>query len=74
MKLKSPKDLKAYQRAYALAMEIFNVSRQWPSEEKFRPVRLDFSHCGYGIYPVRGDLFSKGRKTLSHCTGTAACA
>ena len=35
MKLKSAKDLRVYQRAYALAMEIFNVSRQWPSEEKF---------------------------------------
>ena len=39
-----------------------------------RPVRLDLSHCGYGIYPVRGGLFSKGRKTLSHYMGTAACA
>ena len=35
MKLKSAKDLNVYQRAYALAMEIFHVSRQWPSEEKF---------------------------------------
>ena len=34
--------------------------------ERFRPVRLDFSNCGYGIYPARGGLFSKGRKTLSH--------
>ena len=35
MGLKSAKDLKVYQRSYALAMEIFNVSRLWPSEEKF---------------------------------------
>jgi len=60
MKLKSPKNLKAYQRAYALAMEIFNVSRQWPSEEKFRPARLHFSNCGYGIYPARGGSPSVG--------------
>jgi len=42
--------------------------------QKFRPVRLDFSNCGYGTYPVRGGLFSKGRKTLSHNMGPAACA
>ena len=35
MKLKSAKDLKVYQRAYAIAMEIFNISKQWPSEERF---------------------------------------
>ena len=35
MKLKSAKDLKVYQRAYAIAMEIFNISKQWPSEDRF---------------------------------------
>jgi four helix bundle protein len=33
--LRSAKDLKVYRRAYALAMEIFNKSEQWPGEEKF---------------------------------------
>jgi len=33
--LNSAKDLKIYQRAYALAMEVFDISRQWPLEEKF---------------------------------------
>ena len=33
--LRSAKDLKVYQKAYALAMEIFNTSKQWPVEEKF---------------------------------------
>jgi four helix bundle protein len=33
--LKSAKDLRVYQKAYALAMKIFNASRSWPSEEKF---------------------------------------
>ncbi len=35
MILKSAKDLKVYQQAYALAMEIFSISKQWPSEERF---------------------------------------
>jgi four helix bundle protein len=33
--LRSAKDLKVYQKAYALAMEIFNTSKRWPVEEKF---------------------------------------
>jgi four helix bundle protein len=35
MILKSAKDLKVYQRAYVLAMEIFSISKHWPSEERF---------------------------------------
>ena len=35
MKLKSAKDLKVYQQAYAIAMEIFSISKQCPSEERF---------------------------------------
>jgi len=31
----SAKDLRVYQKAYGLAMEIFNISKRWPSEEKF---------------------------------------
>jgi len=33
--IKSAKDLKVYKKAYALAMEIFNISKTWPVEEKF---------------------------------------
>jgi len=33
--LRSAKDLKVYQKAYTLAMEIFNTSKRWPAEEKF---------------------------------------
>ncbi len=33
--IKSAKDLKVYKKAYALAMEIFNISQRWPSEEKY---------------------------------------
>ena len=34
-RINSAKDLRVYRKAYALAMEIFNISKQWPSEEKF---------------------------------------
>lgn len=33
--IKSAKDLRVYQKAYGLAMEIFNISKTWPGEEKF---------------------------------------
>ena len=29
--IKSAKDLKVYKKAYALAMEIFNISKRWPA-------------------------------------------
>lgn len=34
-RIKSAKDLRVYKKAYALAMEIFNISKRWPAEEKF---------------------------------------
>ena len=33
--IKSAKDLKVYKKAYALAMEIFNITKEWPAEEKY---------------------------------------
>ena len=35
MKINSAKELQVYQEAYALAMGIFEVSKKWPSEEKY---------------------------------------
>lgn len=35
MQINSAKDLKVYQNAYELAMEIFFVSKAWPSEERY---------------------------------------
>ena len=35
MQLKSAKNLNAYQKAYALAMEIFQLSKSWPLDEKY---------------------------------------
>ena len=34
-RIKSAKELRVYKKAYALAMEIFNISKRWPAEEKF---------------------------------------
>ena len=35
MQIKSTKDLIVYQKAYALAMEIFEASKKFPAEEKY---------------------------------------
>jgi four helix bundle protein len=35
MQIDSPKDLNVYKKAYALAMEIFELSKSFPVEEKF---------------------------------------
>lgn len=35
MKINSAKELDAYKLAYSLAMEIFNLSKQWPAEERY---------------------------------------
>ena len=34
-RIRSAKDLRVYKKAYTLAMEIFNISKQWPAEEKY---------------------------------------
>jgi len=35
MVAKSAKDLKVYQKAYSLAMRIFELSKRWPNEERY---------------------------------------
>ena len=35
MQIRSAKDLVVYQKAYALAMEIFRLSKSFPAEEKY---------------------------------------
>ena len=35
MLINSAKELKVYQEAYSLAMEIFELSKQWPVEERY---------------------------------------
>ncbi len=33
--IRSAKDLRVYKRAYALSMEIFELSKAWPTEERY---------------------------------------
>jgi four helix bundle protein len=35
MQIRSAKELIVYQKAYALAMEVFRITRQFPSEERY---------------------------------------
>ena len=35
MQIKSAGDLNVYRQAYALAMEVFQLSKDWPKEEKY---------------------------------------
>ena len=35
MQINSAKELKVYQVAYSLAMEIFRLSQAWPPEERY---------------------------------------
>jgi len=35
MQIRSAKELRVYQKAYGLAMEIFEISKRWPVEERY---------------------------------------
>ena len=40
MQIKSAKDLTVYKKAYSLAMDIYEISKSFPKEEKyFHPVK-----------------------------------
>lgn len=50
MQIKSAKDLEVYKKAYAVSMEIFQLSKTWPSDEKYSLIdqirRSSRSVCG----------------------------
>ena len=50
VKIKSANELKVYKKAYQLAMDIFVVSKTWPSEERYSLIdqirRSSRSVCG----------------------------
>lgn len=52
---KTAKELKVYQQAYALAMEIFEISKGWPKEEKYSLTdqvrRSSRAVCAKRMYP-----------------------
>jgi hypothetical protein len=77
MQIKLPKDLIVYQKAYALAMKIFEVSKSFPAEEKYSltdqirrssrsvctNLRLDFAcECGYLAKPDHAELSGECRE------------
>ena len=35
MRINSAKDLNVYKKAYSLSMEIFKLSKEWPSDERY---------------------------------------
>ena len=35
MRINSAKDLNVYKKAYALSMEIFKLSKEWPADERY---------------------------------------
>ncbi len=64
-RIKSAKDLRVYKKAYALAMEIFEISKGWPKEEKYsltnqirRSSRLVCSNLREAWLPARRDICS----------------
>ena len=42
---KSAKELRVYKQAYSLAMEIFELSKEWPKEEKYGSSTLAVEFC-----------------------------
>ena len=45
MKLNSAKDLEVYKKAYRLAMDIFEISKRFPPEERFALIGQVFAFC-----------------------------
>jgi len=35
MRINSAKDLEVYKKSYALSMEVFHLSKEWPKDEKY---------------------------------------
>jgi hypothetical protein len=64
MRIKSAKDLIVYQKAYALAMEIFAMSKGFPAEEKCLEIgamlgsmiSASFVLKSSGLRPLTSDL------------------
>ena len=49
MQVRSAKGLKVYQMAYALAMEIFCLSKVWPLEEKYSLTDRNYPGSGFRV-------------------------
>jgi len=61
--IKSAEELRVYGEAYKLAMEIFEISKQWPKEEKYSVILHPQSGWPQ-VAPQRG-AFSSGKPRWS---------
>jgi hypothetical protein len=48
MQIKSAKELEVYKKSYHLAMEIFELSRSFPAEERYA-----LSQARFGVLPAQ---------------------
>jgi four helix bundle protein len=60
MLVRSAKGLKVYQMAYALVMEIFCLSKGWPSEEKY-PLTDQIRRASRGVCANLREAWAKRR-------------
>src|SRR5437016_4233030 len=74
MQIKSAKDLIVYKRAYALAMDIFQISKQFPAEEKFALIG-QIRRCSRSVCQNLREAWAKRRyeahfvSKLTNCDG-----
>ena len=62
MVAKSAKDLRVYQKAYALAMEIFRLSKKWPLDEKYS-LTDQIRRCSRSVCANLREAWAKRRYT-----------
>ncbi len=60
MLAKSAKDLRVYKQAYALAMEIFEISKAWPKDEKYS-LTDQIRRCSRSVCANLREAWSKRR-------------
>jgi four helix bundle protein len=60
MKINSAKDLKVYKEAYELAMQIFEISKQWPPEEKYS-LTDQIRRCSRAVCSILREAWAKRR-------------
>lgn len=59
-RIRSHKDLKVYQLSYDMAMEIFNISKSFPSEERYA-LTSQIRNCSRSVAANLAEAFRKRR-------------
>ena len=76
LQIKSAKDLKVYQKAYDLTMEIFKLSKSCPSEEKYSPTD-QIRRASRSVCAISREAWAKRRYKahfISKITDSASCS